>query len=86
MHVQLYLYMYARGLLFFLVKRTLISLSFFVFAYQDDLLMCCVWVHVCRWPAMIEEDPDEETYYEMSRKTNKLSPVSSCMQSYIQCI
>lgn len=25
----------------------------------------------CRWPAMVEEDPDRETYYEMgSRSTN----------------
>ena len=30
---------------------------------------------VYRWPAMIEEDPNEETYYEMGHRDNPI-PVS----------
>ena len=30
----------------------------------------------CRWPAMIEEDPNKETYYEMGYRDNPI-PVSN---------
>ena len=33
----------------------------------------------CRWPAMIEEDPDEEAYYELGRGSN---PVPVSQQNY----
>jgi len=32
--------------------------------------------HMYRWPAMVEEDPDEETYYEMGDQNSNSVPVS----------
>lgn len=48
-----------------------LSLSIYIYISRSNMQ-----IQMHRWPAMVEEDPDEETYYEMGDQNSNSVPVS----------
>ena len=67
---------------FFSKHAHCIYMDIHVYVYYNVMYVQCVMsytyihVHVSRWPAMVEEDPNKETYYEMGKTSTSSVPVS----------